>query len=113
VRRAAAVALDVALLLGFAAIGRDAHDRGSSLGLTLAVAWPFVAAWLAVALTLHVYDGLSPRRAALAWVGAWPLALILRALTGRGDALGFVVVLLVIPLAALTGWRAAARLLPR
>jgi hypothetical protein len=80
---------------------------------TLAVAWPFVAAWLALALTTHVYAGLSPRRAALAWLGAWPLALILRHLTGRGDAVGFAIVLLVLPLAALTGWRAAARLLPR
>jgi Protein of unknown function (DUF3054) len=107
------VVLDVALLIAFAAVGRDTHHKGSSLGGTLAVAWPFVAAWLAVALTVRVYDGLSPRRAALAWVGAWPLALVLRHLTGRGDAVGFAIVLLLLPLAALTGWRGAARLATR
>jgi hypothetical protein len=108
-RRAAVLAVDVVLLVGFAAIGRQAHDKGSALGTTLAVAWPFVAAWLAFAWQPRI---LSPR-AGLTWVAAWPLALGLRALSGRGDAPAFAVVLLVIPLVALTGWRGAARLVSR
>jgi hypothetical protein len=107
------VVLDVALLVAFAAIGRNAHAKGDSLRGTLAVAWPFVAAWLLVASPSHALERLAPRRAALAWIGAWPLALVLRALTGRGDAIGFAIVLLVLPLLALTGWRAAARLVLR
>ena len=106
----AAIVVDVALLVAFAAIGRDAHAKGDSVRGTLAVAWPFVAAWLLVAAPTRTLERIAPRRAALAWLGAWPLALVLRALTGRGDAIGFAIVLLVLPLLALTGWRAAARL---
>ena len=43
------IALDLVVLIGFAAIGRRSHGEGNALGDTLAVAWPFVAAWLAVA----------------------------------------------------------------
>jgi hypothetical protein len=80
---------------------------------TLDVAWPFVVAWLALALPLGVYRGLDPRRAALAWLWAWPLALALRHMDGRGDAVGFAVVLLLLPMAVLTGWRTAARVMTR
>jgi Protein of unknown function (DUF3054) len=110
---AVAVVIDVALLVAFAAIGRDAHAKGDSVRGTLAVAWPFVAAWLLVAMPTRTLAQIAPRRAAFAWLGAWPLALVLRALTGRGDAIGFAIVLLVLPLIALTGWRAAARLVLR
>ncbi|MEO9175488.1 MAG: DUF3054 domain-containing protein [Gaiellales bacterium] len=108
-----AALIDVALLIAFAAVGRSAHSEGGTVRGTLEVAWPFVAAWLFVAIPSHALDRGRPRRAALAWLGAWPLALILRALTGRGDAIGFAIVLLLLPLAALTGWRAAARLVLR
>jgi hypothetical protein len=108
-----AAVVDVALLVAFAALGRSAHAEGDTITGTLAVAWPFVAAWLLVALPSHTLDRIAPRRAALAWLAAWPLALILRSLSGRGDAIGFAVVLLLLPLAALTGWRAAARLVLR
>jgi hypothetical protein len=108
-----AIVIDVALLVAFAAIGRDTHDKGDSVGGTLAVAWPFVAEWLLVAVPTGTLARIAPRRAALAWLGAWPIALVLRALTGRGDAIGFAIVLLVLPLIALTGWRAAARLVLR
>jgi hypothetical protein len=105
--------IDVALLIAFAAVGRRAHAEGGTVRGMLEVAWPFVAAWLLVAVPSHALDRRTPRRAALAWLGAWPLALILRSLSGRGDAVGFAVVLLLLPLAALTGWRAAARLVLR
>jgi hypothetical protein len=105
--------VDVALLIAFAAVGRNAHSEGGTVHGTLAVAWPFAVAWLVVALPSHALETIAPRRAALAWVAAWPLALLLRALSGRGDAIGFAVVLLILPLVALTGWRAAARLAVR
>jgi hypothetical protein len=105
--------IDVGLLIAFAAVGRSAHDEGGTVRGTLEVAGPFVAAWLLVAVPAHALDRNAPGRAALAWIGAWPLALILRSLSGRGDAVGFAIVLLLLPLAALTGWRAAARLVLR
>jgi hypothetical protein len=52
----------------------------------------------------------APVPAAISWLAAWPLALVLRAISGRGDAPSFAIVALVIPLLGLTGWRAAARL---
>jgi hypothetical protein len=105
-----AIALDLTVLIGFAAVGRRSHGEGGALAGTLAVAWPFVVAWLAVAGASRALVQISPLPAAIAWLAAWPLALILRALSGRGDAPSFAVVALVIPLVALTGWRVAARL---
>jgi Protein of unknown function (DUF3054) len=72
-----------------------------------------VVAWLAVAGASRALVRLAPLPAAASWLVAWPLALILRALSGRGDAPSFAVVALVVPLVALTGWRAAARLVLR
>jgi hypothetical protein len=109
VRRGVAIVIDVVLLVAFAAVGRSAHDEGSAVSTTLAVAWPFVAAWLVFAWQPNI---VAPR-AGLTWIAAWPLALILRHLSGRGDAPAFAIVLLVIPLLALTGWRGAARLVSR
>jgi hypothetical protein len=105
-----AIALDLVVLIGFAAVGRRSHGEGGALADTLAVAWPFVVAWLAVAGASRALIQISPLPAAIAWLAAWPLALILRALSGRGDAPSFAVVALVVPLVALTGWRLAARL---
>jgi hypothetical protein len=108
-----AIALDLVVLIGFAAIGRRAHGEGGALAGTLAVAWPFVVAWLALAGSSRALVQIAPVPAAISWLGAWPLALILRALSGRGDAPSFALIALVVPLAGLTGWRAAARLVLR
>jgi hypothetical protein len=105
-----AIALDLVVLIGFAAVGRRSHGEGGALADTLAVAWPFVVAWLAVAGASRALVRIAPLPAAISWLAAWPLALILRALSGRGDAPSFAVVALVVPLVALTGWRLAARL---
>jgi hypothetical protein len=112
-RAALAVALDLLVLIGFAALGRRSHGEGGAVTETLAVAWPFVAAWVAVAGASRALVRIAPQQAAISWLAAWPLALILRALSGRGDAPAFAVVALVVPLVALTGWRAAARLVLR
>jgi hypothetical protein len=108
-----AVVLDLAVLIGFAAVGRRTHGEGDAIAEIAAVAWPFAAAWLAVAGTSRALIATAPVPAAVSWLAAWPLALILRALSGRGDAPSFALVALVVPLAGLTGWRAAARLVRR
>lgn len=109
-RALVAVALDLLVLVGFAAIGRRSHGEGVALTGTLAVAWPFVVAWLSVAGASRALVHVAAVPAAISWLAAWPLALILRALSGRGDGPSFALVALVVPLAALTGWRVAARL---
>jgi hypothetical protein len=108
-----AIGLDLVVLVGFSAIGRSAHGKGDALLSTLAVAWPFVVAWLAVAGASRALVQIAPVPAAISWIAAWPPALILRALSGRGDAPSFAIVLLIVPLVGLTGWRAAARLVLR
>lgn len=109
----AAIALDLAVLVGFAAVGRRSHGEGNALAEILAVAWPFVVAWIAVAGSSRALLQMAPVPAAISWLAAWPLALILRAISGRGDAPSFAIVALVIPLVGLTGWRVAARLVLR
>ena len=112
-RALAALALDLVMLVGFAVVGRRSHGEGSALTSILAIAWPFVVAWLAVAGTSRALLRIDPLPAAISWLAAWPLALILRAISGRGDAPSFAVVALLVPLVALTGWRLAARLVLR
>jgi hypothetical protein len=108
-----AVALDLVVLVGFAAAGRRSHGEGGAVAEILAVAWPFAVAWLAVAGASRALVRLAPLPAAASWLAAWPLALILRALSGRGDAPSFAIVALIVPLVGLTGWRLAARLVLR
>ena len=108
-----AIVLDMVVLIGFAAVGRRSHGESGALSETLAVAWPFVVAWLAVAGASRALIQIAPIPAAISWIAAWPLALVLRAISGRGDAPSFAIVALVVPLIGLTGWRAAARLVMR
>lgn len=115
--RAAAVSsfvLDAALVVAFAAFGRATHD-GDVLGAggsgLLQTSWPFLAAlvagWLAVRAWRHPA---APVRTGL---GVWAVTLaggmLLRAVSGQGTAVPFLVVAALTLLAALVGWRLLAR----
>jgi hypothetical protein len=105
----AAFAVDAALLLLFAVLGRRTHDEEGAVSGTLLVAAPFLAGWALGAIASRLpLEPLSPRRAALAWAIALPVGFALRAATGRGLAAGFLVVALVFTAVTLLGWRAAA-----
>ncbi len=71
-RRTAALAAcaDAALILVFAAIGRDAHQRGDIITGVFATAWPFLAgaalAWLALRVWRAPLAALAGRRRRLA-----------------------------------------------
>ena len=95
--------IDTVLLLIFAGIGRRSHGEGIG-GLAL-TAFPLVAGWLIAALASGALRDRSTRLASLTWLGAWPLAMALRAITGRGLAPGFLIVSFVLPLALLVGAR--------
>src|SRR5262249_54183127 len=99
--------------LVFAWIGRESHGEGGELNTVVIVAAPFVVAWLATAWWAGVYRSPSLGRTALAWLVAWPLALALRALTGRGVPVSFDLVALVVNGVLLVGWRAAVSRLRR
>lgn len=117
-RAAAALALDAALVVAFAAIGRASHDDGGTGvlgegGVGLATtAWPFLAAlgvgWL-VALAWRRPS--APLRTGVpVWLVTIVGGMLLRALSGQGTALPFVVVATLALLALLVGWRLLASL---
>jgi peptidoglycan/LPS O-acetylase OafA/YrhL len=106
---AAAATADALLILVFAAVGRDAHQRGDVVTGVLLTAWPFLAgaalAWLAARAWRNP---LSVRRAGLpVWFGALVGGMVLRLLTGQTVVLPFIIVALLSLGLLLVGWRLA------
>jgi hypothetical protein len=113
-----ALIIDVVLVVVFAAIGRATHDGdvlgplGSGLATT---AWPFVAALLVGWLVTRAWH----RPTALVktglpvWAITVALGMVLRALSGQGVAVAFVIVAAITLALLLVGWRAIARLASR
>jgi len=116
VRIAVGLALDIAAIVLFAAIGRRSHGETGALIAIGATAWPFLAGvaagWLIVLVAvrrvpLSVGDGIR------VWLCAVGIGMVLRALTHAGTAFSFVIVATLFLCAALLGWRAAAALMTR
>ena len=115
---ALALLLDIVLVVVFAAIGRATHDGdvlgpfGSGLATT---AWPFVAAlligWAVTRAwrrpTVVVRTGLP------VWAITVALGMVLRALSGQGVAVAFIIVATITLAVFLLGWRGLARLAAR
>lgn len=109
-----ALSLDVVLVVAFAAIGRASHDSDVWTGLWQ-TAWPFLVGlglgWL---VTLAWRAPMAPVRTGL---GVWAVTvaggMLLRALTGQGIAVAFIVVAAVTLLVALVGWRVVAAVVRR
>ena len=108
----AAVA-DLVLVLVFVLIGRGSHEEGFTLLGTVNTAWPFVAGLALGWLVSRAWrDPLSIRRAALpVWASTVVIGVLLRAVSGQGVAVSFVIVTLLVLAAFLFGWRAIARLI--
>lgn len=102
-----AAAADVVLILVFAAVGRDAHQRGGILAGVLQTAWPFLAGAALGWLVARAWrDPLSVRRAGLAvWLGSVAGGMTLRAVTGQTVVLPFVIVALLSLGVLLVGYR--------
>ena len=111
--RAAALAAlaDGALILVFAAIGRDAHQRGEIATGVLATAWPFLAGAAASWLVLRGWRApLAPWPTGVGvWLGTVAGGMLLRAATGQTVVLPFVVVALLSLGVFLLGYRLLAR----
>lgn len=108
VRIAIALGIDVFLVLVFAAIGRASH--GEELSGLLVTAWPFLGGlalgWL---VTLAWRAPAAPVRTGLGvWVVTVAGGMLLRAATGQGTAIAFIVVATVTLLVLLVGWRVVA-----
>jgi hypothetical protein len=106
---------DAAAFLLFAGLGRDQHHEAGGPFSVVVTAAPFLVAWFAVAWPSGALDrawsdlGIrSLRKVGLAWLVAWPIALVLRAvLQGRGVPLSFDLVALIVNALLLLGWRGA------
>lgn len=110
----AAALSDAFLILVFAAIGRDAHQRGDIVTGVFLTAWPFLAgaaiAWFAGRAWRHP---LSLGSGVAIWLGAVAGGMILRAVTGQTVVLAFVVVALLSLALFLVGYRALLALVRR
>lgn len=111
---AAAALADAALILVFAAIGRDAHQRGDIFTGVLLTAWPFLAgaalAWLSVRVRR---SPLSIPAGLVVWLGAVAGGMVLRAVTGQTVVVAFVIVALVSLGLLLVGYRGLLALVRR
>ncbi|WP_427169510.1 DUF3054 domain-containing protein [Arthrobacter sp. 92] len=102
-----AVAADAALILLFAGIGRDAHQRGEVLTGVFQTAWPFLAGAAVSWLLLRAWR--APLRVWPAGVGIWlgtvAGGMLLRAATGQTVVLPFIIVALLSLGIFLVGYR--------
>lgn len=113
-----ALLVDAALVVVFAAIGRATHDgdvlgpAGSGLATT---AWPFlVGLLLGWAVSMGWRRPLAPLRTGLpVWAVTLVIGMLLRALSGQGIAVAFIIVAGITLLLFLVGWRAIAALVAR
>ena len=108
------IALDLVLVVVFAIIGRASHGEALTLGGILVTGWPFLVGCLVGSLIAGVllrlpwlHEGL------LVWLTTVVLGMLLRAITGGGMALGFLIVATVVLAFLLIGWRVLAALVRR
>lgn len=112
---ALAFAVDALLVVLFAGLGRSEHDRAATLAGLFETAWPFLAglaiAWIAAMAWKRPLA--IVRSGVPLWIGTVAVGMLLRALTGAGTALPFVIVATVTLGAFLLGWRALAALIAK
>jgi hypothetical protein len=110
--------VDIVLVVVFAAIGRATHDGdvlgpfGAGLATT---AWPFLVALGLGWLVARAWRApLAPVRTGLiVWLVMVVVGMVLRAVSGQGVAVAFVIVAAITLGLFLVGWRAVARLASR
>lgn len=110
----AALGVDTALVVVFAATGRLSHAENVLVGLWT-TAWPFLAVLAAGWLIARAWLApLAPVRTGLpVWAITVAGGMLLRAATGQGVAVSFIVVAAIVLFVFLVGWRALAGLVSR
>lgn len=108
------IALDVLVVLAFAAVGRSNHDEGLTVTGVAGTAWPFLLGlafgWLAA---WSLGDGTAVRAGVAVWVGTVGIGMLLRTLGGDPPPASFVLVAAVVLGVGLVGWRAVYALVVR
>jgi hypothetical protein len=102
---------DLGLVLTFVAIGRSSHHESGSLLGFLGTAWPFVVGLGIGWVVVRAWR--APTRVLRTGVGVWGMTvvagLVLRAVSGQGVQLSFVIVTALVLALFLLGWRAVVR----
>jgi hypothetical protein len=104
-----AVAGDAVAILLFAVIGRANHHESTGMRGVWHTAWPFLLG-AALGLAATAYARVSPtavRAGVRVWVWTLVIGMVVRAATGGGTAVAFVIVAAIVLGVFLVGWRAA------
>ena len=116
VRRVAlALGIDLVATLVFVLTGRGSHNADASIAGLLTTWWPFVVAlllgWLVTVAWKRPFGVVHPG------IGIWLVTVIggmaLRAISGQGTAVPFIVVATIALAVLLVGWRGIAALIRR
>jgi len=105
---------DAALVLVFVLIGRASHDENPVLG-ALVTLWPFFAGLLVGWIVSRGWRApLAIVRTGIpVWASTVIVGMLLRAVSGQGVQVSFVVVTCIVLAFFLLGWRLVARLMLR
>ena len=102
--------LDLCCVGAFVAIGRASHTEGETVAGLARTAWPFLtglaAGWL-VTRAWRRPGALVPAGAGV-WISTVALGMVLRAASGQGTAVAFIVVALAFLGLFMLGWRLLA-----
>jgi len=105
-----AVVLDAALVVVFVLIGRASHGEDLAPSGVLGTAWPFLAAGVAGWIVARAWR--APSRVVPTGLVVWGVTvvvgMVLRALTGEGVVVPFVITTAIILALLLLGWRGIA-----
>jgi len=105
-----AVVVDLVCVIVFAVLGKAVHDEHRSWWYFFVIVWPFVVALL-VSHDVVWRMRMSSRKVApggiLILLATYIVGMALRALTGGGMAIGFMIVAAVFLLVTMIGWRFA------
>lgn len=115
IRIAGAALADLVLVLVFVGIGRESHREAMSAAELFGTAWPFLvglAVGWAIARAWRAPLAMG-RTGAPVWLATVVVGLLLRAVTGQGVAVPFLVVATLVLAALLVGWRALVEVLDR
>jgi hypothetical protein len=103
-------------VLAFAVGGRASHEAGASGWVVVAIVWPYAVA-VAVAHAALLARGRQPLRiwpeGGVVLAVTYVLGMVLRAVSGRGVAVDFLVVAGLFLALTMLGWRSVAELATR
>ena len=104
---------DLACVLVFAFAGKTSHEATASDWVVVAIVWPYALA-VALAHVGLVSRGRQTRRiwpeGAVVLAVTYVLGMLLRAVSGRGTAVGFLVVAALFLALTMLGWRSIVQL---